>query len=155
MNLIKLSLNCIISTIIYSYLQFFSWEVTKTACQVVRFFVCVKAPLDAVMFFLVIQRSKIFFKWQAFPTANRPPTSWNIWMGHIYVFVMAQCPDQSLGMKYMINTTLVSCIILFQYVYNNWLEIGSFDSSMTNVLWLALAQSAAFSKLCLYCFINK
>ena len=36
MNLIKLSLNCIISTIIYSYLRFFSWEVTKTACQVGR-----------------------------------------------------------------------------------------------------------------------
>ena len=45
MNLIKLSLNCIISTIIYNYLHFFSWEVTKTACQVVRFFVRVKAPL--------------------------------------------------------------------------------------------------------------
>ena len=154
MNIIKLSLNCIISTIIYSYLRFFSWEVTKTACQVVRFFVHVKAPLDAAMFFLFFLVQS-FFKWQAFPTANRPPTSWNIWMGHIYVFVMAQYPDQSLGMKYMINTTLVSCIVCFQYVYNNWLAIVSFGSSKTNVLWLVLAQSAAFSKSCLYYFINQ
>ena len=36
MDLIKLSLNCIMSTIIYSYLRFFYWFVTKTACQVGR-----------------------------------------------------------------------------------------------------------------------